>query len=353
VALASVFAAGCLTGGLGVHISKSTSSIAPTNHPNGASQLEKFRLALQELRGRLLTADIMHVFGEVLYGLYNDGANHEQPFAELTTEQRVETLRLFRLLNQQLPESSWLYESMKSSVSNVNFPKESINTEFPSAPFNENEVEFTDRFLEAAQKALIDRNKKREQQDVTIRNMDEFAAMAELFNENSPYRLPQAFEYSERNGIAAVTFLVNFRRNLTPRAKKTILSELQDLEPEPKLHIRRDIFSVFFWYAVQMGGPFDVLYKELGDVWPTGHPDTLRPIREVLFSQDRTWVSMIKIFYASHYPVANEYLPGFDSEILDLSWGEEWLRKLQDDTSELGKQRLERKSSDRHIRRLD
>jgi len=98
-----------------------------------------------------------------------------------------------------------------------------------------------------------------------------------------------------------------------------------------------------------MGGSFNDLYKNLGGKWPTCHPEPLRPIREVLISQDRTWVSMIEKFYASQANVATEWVCRCDSEILGLSWGKKWLQNLQADTTELGKQRLKRSKSDRDV----
>jgi len=91
------------------------------------------RYSLQQLQGRVPTADIIKVLTIVIQRLSEDEINEEQPFEGFSS--RLYIMRWFKSLNRKLPEISWLYQDIESSVSDVNLNIDSADREFLFSPF--------------------------------------------------------------------------------------------------------------------------------------------------------------------------------------------------------------------------
>jgi len=148
-------------------------------------------------------------------------------------------------------------------------------------------------FLPSTLKALDTRMMRHELLDHDARIALEFEPMVEVFNETTPYRLPQSCPGKEKEGVAAITHMVRLRR--FPDWFGTV-TELVDVFRTTKLdrNVHTDMMSVFYWYSLQMGQGFANLYKEFGASWPSliGSP---RALCQVFWDENSSWLVIIRI----------------------------------------------------------
>lgn len=198
------------------------------------------------------------------------------------------------MLNQKLPEISWLYQDIESSVSDVNSNIDSTDREFLFSPFEAAELDFIMKtFLSSALEALDTRMMRHKQLDLDDRSALEFESMVEVFNENTPYRLPQSFSGKEKEGVAAITHLVRLGRFPDWFGPVT---GLVDFFRTTKLdrNVHADMMSVLYWYSLQMGQGFAKLYEQLGALWPE-LINSPRTLCQVFWDENSSWPVIIRI----------------------------------------------------------